>query len=46
MLFGILRAQVSIISQRWLKQCLLGCDSWDIAELLGMDGLEWNCPAL
>ena len=33
-------AQVSIISQSWLKQCLPGCDIRDIAELLGMDGLD------
>ena len=31
---------MSIISHSWLKQCLPGCDSQDIAELLGMDGLE------
>jgi len=24
-------AQVSIISHSWLKQCLPGCDIWDIA---------------
>ena len=35
-------AQVSIISHNWLKQCLPGCDIRDIAELLGMDGLEAN----
>ena len=33
-------AQVSIISHSWLKQCLPGCDIRDIAELVGMDGLE------
>ena len=33
-------AQVSIISHSWWKQCLPGCDIRDIAELLGMDGLE------
>ena len=33
-------AQVSIISHSWLKQCLPGCDIRDIAELLGMDGLD------
>ena len=33
-------AQVSIISHSWLKQCLAGCDIWDKAEFLGMDGLE------
>jgi len=33
-------AQVSIISHSWLKQCLPGCDIQDIAELLGMDGLD------
>ena len=33
-------AQVSIISHSWLKQCLPGCGIRDIAELLGMDGLE------
>ena len=33
-------AQVSIISHGWLKQCLPGCDIRDIAELLGMDGLD------
>ena len=33
-------AQVSIISLSWLKQCLPGCDIRDIAELLGMDGLD------
>ena len=33
-------AQVSIISHSWLKQCLSGCDIRDIAELLGMDGLD------
>ena len=34
------KAQVSIISHIWLKQCLPGCVIRDIAELLGMDGLE------
>ena len=31
---------MSIISHSWLKQCLPGCNIQDIAELLGMDGLE------
>ena len=33
-------AQVSISSHSWLKQCIPGCEIRDIAELLGMDGLE------
>ena len=33
-------AQVTIISHSWLKQCLAGCDIRNIAELLGMDGLD------
>ena len=37
-------AQVSIISHSWLEQCLPGCDIWDIAELLGMDGLDLKAP--
>ena len=31
---------MSIISHGWLKQCLPGCDILDMAELVGMDGLE------
>jgi len=34
--FGILELKC----QSWLKQCLPGCDIQDIAELLGMDGLD------
>ncbi|KAL9964944.1 hypothetical protein ACROYT_G028661 [Oculina patagonica] len=33
-------AQVSIVSRSWLRRCLPGCDIRDIAELLGMDGLD------
>ena len=33
-------AKVSISSHSWLKQCIPGCEIRDIAELLGMDGLE------
>ena len=33
-------AQVSIISHSWLKQCPPGCNIREIAEFLGIDGLE------
>ena len=31
---------MSIISHSWLKQCLPGCDILDMAELVGLHGLE------
>ncbi|KAL9967536.1 hypothetical protein ACROYT_G025783 [Oculina patagonica] len=33
-------AQVSIVSRSWLRRCLPGCNIQNIAELLGMDGLD------